>query len=384
MKFFTLFFVSLSIGFSASAACDSYLKTEQTDARRAALYRRDCAIQERFSAIKNFFNLRGINVNELAEYRMLRFVDRRAFDIAAQYKLHPSLIYRPAPQTWEVWDSGIRSLFGNDKLDYVLFKSYGFNKNTPGYEKIDLAHINAVLLKNENGNTSRDFIEGKSNRDSAPGTYRKNGDQQIGFSTKLDPYYQGKIDRSQDSMLKTQAQWEKDYGMKFSEAVKEHGGLLPEMSSFGVWMKASANNDGKTMFVSFAPSEMVPLQISWILTFINASIDRYRIGKPMMPPIEFAAFVQKWLVSVHPFSDGNGRTSRAVQDYILATFRMPYAPAGDLQNDSLEEYDTYINNTYSYMEIMMSKLEGCVTEYRLAKNISYRCQEVKKLEYKVW
>ena len=384
MKFLTLFFVSLSIGFSAAAACDGYLKIEQSDARRAALYKRDCAIQSRYSAIKHFFSLRGINVNEIAEYRMLRFIDRRAFGIASKNHLNPSLVYLPAPQTWEVWDSGIRSLFKDDNLDQVLFKTRGFNNKTPGFEHIDFAHINTVLLKNSKGNTSRDFLAGKVNRDSAPGTFRRNGDAQIGFSTKLEPFYQSKIDRSQDSMLRTQEQWEKDYGMTFQDVVRERNGILPDMASFGVWMKAIPNGDGKTMFVAYAPSEMVPVQISWILTFINASMDRYRVGKPMMPPIEFSAFVQKWLVSVHPFSDGNGRTSRAIQDFILATFKMPYVPGGDLQNDSLEEYDTYINNTYGHMEVMMSKLEKCMDEYRLAKDISYGCQEVKKLELKVW
>lgn len=384
MKFLALFFVSFSIGLSTASACEGYLKIEQSDARRAALYKRDCQIQDRYFAIKHFFGLRGINVNELAEYRMLRFIDRRAYGIASKNGLNPSLVYLPAPQTWNVWDSGIRSLFGDDNLDRILFKTRGFNNKTAGFEHINFAYINTVLLKNSKGNTSRDFLAGKVNRDSEPGTFRKNGDLQIGFSTKMVPFYQDKIDRSQDSMLRTQAQWEEDYGMKFQDVVRERNGILPEMASFGVWMKSVLNPDGKTMFVSYAPSEMVPVQISWILTFINASMDRYRAGKPMMPPIEFSAFVQKWFVSVHPFSDGNGRTSRAIQDFILATFKMPYVPSGDLQNDSLEEYDTYINNTYSHIENMMGKLERCMDEYRLAKNISYGCEQVKTLERKVW
>lgn len=384
MKKFALFFVSFWVAVSAHAECDGYLKIEQTDARRASLYKRDCDIQSRYSSVQRFFSQIGINVADLAEYRSIRFIDRSTLNTAMVHQIHPTQIYRPAPATWEVWDSGIRQLFGNDQMPYLLFKSRGFNTNTPGMEKINFATINTVLLKNESNNISRDYLANKANRTSTPGTYRQAGDSAVGFTTSYDPNYQGKIDRSQNSMRRTQHQWEIEYGASFSTVVKHNGGLNPDQATFGVSMIALERADKSSMFVTYAPSDLVPTQISWIQSFVSASMDRYRVGKPLMPPIEFSAMVQKWFVTVHPFSDGNGRTSRAVQDFILATFKMPYAPGGDLQNDSLEEYDVYVDHTYEKMEALVAKLEACVDEYRQNKKISYGCKTIDKIEMKAW
>jgi uncharacterized protein YukE len=375
--------ISLLIGAQTAWACDGYLKIPQQDPRRAQLYSRDCQIQDRFATVKNFFAANKININELAEYRALRFFDRASFNRAAANGTPLSEIYDPAPVTWNVWNTGIKTLFGADPIPFVLFKSLGFNLNTAGYEGTNFSTINQVLLKNEMGDVSRDHLNGKAVRSSVPGTYREVGDGIIGFHIPYDPEYQDKIDRSQESMRRTQEQWEKDYGMPFSAVVQRAGGLNPDQATFGVSMLAQGKPDNSGMFVGYAPSEMVPTQISWILAFVNASIDRYRIGKPLMPPIEFSAFVQKWFVTVHPFSDGNGRTSRAVQDFILATFKMPYAPGGDLQNDAVEEYDKYIDKTYEKMESMVAKLESCMNEYRANSNkISYGCKQVDQITKK--
>ena len=384
VKKLALFSVSLLIT-GQVLACDGYLKIPQQDPRRANLYARDCAIQDRFALVKAFFTARKINVNELAEYRLMRFFDRKSYDKAASQNTPPAKIYDPAPETWNVWDTGIKTLFGADPVSYVLFKSLGFNLNTPGYENLNFQMINEVLLKNDMGDVSRDHLKGKQTRDSIPGTYRIAGDGQIGFHIPYDANYQAKIDRSQDSMRRTQIQWEKDYGRPFADVVRSANGLNPDQATFGVSMLANAKPNNAGMFVAYAPSEIVPTQLTWISAFINASIDRYRVGKPLMPPIEFSAFVQKWFMTVHPFSDGNGRTSRAIQDFILATFKMPYAPGGDLQNDSLEEYDKYIDSTYEKIESSVATLEKCVHEYRTNKKVkTYSCQLADEIKKSGW
>ena len=49
-----------------------------------------------------------------------------------------------------------------------------------------------------------------------------------------------------------------------------------------------------------------------------------------MPPIELAARTYQRLVSVHPFADGNGRTSRLVMDYVLRSNGLPPAVLDDV------------------------------------------------------
>lgn len=379
MKKLALFFVSFWVTLSAHAECDSYLKLPQENSRKASLFQRDCEIQDRYGKVKSFFASIGINIAELNEYRLIRFVDRTSFENARKAEILPAFIYNPAPTTWKVWDTGIRSLFGNDDLSFVLFKTGGFESRGLGYDHLNLSNFNAVLLKNTKGDISRNHLAGIKDANSVPGTYRHRGDGQVGW-TAYNTLAKDQVPAAQESMRQAQALWESLIGAKFSDVVAKYNGKSPAQASFGVNMTVSPRDGGK-YFVAFASSDMVPAQISWLNSFVKANIELYRAGKPVMPPIEFSALVQKWLVTIHPFSDGNGRTSRAAQDMILANFKMPYAPAGDLQNDVLDTFDSYVDQTYYATEVMVRRLENCAEEYRQKKEKpSYGCRTVDSME----
>ena len=53
-----------------------------------------------------------------------------------------------------------------------------------------------------------------------------------------------------------------------------------------------------------------------------------------------------------------GRTSRAIQDALLANFDLPFAPAGDLFNDATTEWELYLEQNYKAMESMLTVLES--------------------------
>lgn len=268
MKHFTLFFISFWITSAAYAECDSYLQLPQENPRKAILFKKDCAIQSRYAKIQAYFTEIGINVAELAEYRLLRFVDRGSFETARYAQTPPSQIYKPAPMTWEVWDAGIRSLFGNDNLANVLYKTGGFDSRGLGYDYLNISNFNAALLKNPNGDISRDKLRGKTDRDSTPGTYRQAGDAQVGWSSWVADC-KDKVTCSQNSMFKAQQAWEFDYGMNFNEVVRQYHGQKPELATFVVNMTVTPQADGKS-FVAYAASAMVPAQITWLNSFVKA------------------------------------------------------------------------------------------------------------------
>lgn len=56
----------------------------------------------------------------------------------------------------------------------------------------------------------------------------------------------------------------------------------------------------------------------------------YEFNKGKIEPVALAALSYRWLVSIHPFSNGNGRTARLVQDWILQ--ENGYPPAA-IQSD---------------------------------------------------
>ena len=49
-----------------------------------------------------------------------------------------------------------------------------------------------------------------------------------------------------------------------------------------------------------------------------------------MPPVELAAGAYQRMVSIHPFADANGRTSRMVMDYVLQQNGLPPATLADV------------------------------------------------------
>ena len=81
---------------------------------RMVKFTRDCRIQDRFTKLRFDFKKKNIDIDEVAEYRVMRLVQRADWEQAKLNKVPPKLIYTPAPATWEVWDQGIRGLFKID------------------------------------------------------------------------------------------------------------------------------------------------------------------------------------------------------------------------------------------------------------------------------
>ena len=54
-------------------------------------------------------------------------------------------------------------------------------------------------------------------------------------------------------------------------------------------------------------------------------LSRYHANESTMNPIELAATFQRKMVTIHPFANGNGRTTRLIMDYILQLHGLPPA-----------------------------------------------------------
>jgi len=203
-----------------------------------------------------------------------------------------------------------------------------------------------------------------------PGQFRKATSTAVGFRGGRENYGAA-IARSEASMDRFQQKWESAMGSTFSQLLKDAGIRNSDAANFRSGMQQQDSG-----FVAYAPSSMVATEIEWIKTFIKINLDLYKKGTPVLSPMELATVVQKWFVSVHPFSDGNGRTSRAIQDIILTHFDMPVIPGGDLQEDATAEFEKYMDSTYDKTEAILAQLELCQT-----RNAStFQCQTVAKID----
>lgn len=326
----------------AAHACDPQL----------AAFPRDCKIQDRFLAVKSRLAAQKMNVDEISEYRVLRFIDRYSWEVAKKANTPPMSIYNPSPITWDIWDTGIRWIFNTPSFRGLLFRDMKIN------DKL-ISEINLVLLTN--GSTSSK--DPNTDASKLPGVLRHDQDLPVGFCIPENYPAQQLIDKSRASVERFQKGWELKAG-SFQNVVARYGGLNPAQATMVTPMSVSTAYTPPNCprgFAIYAPSADVPQQLSWLESFVRANLDLYVQNKSVISPIAFAAFTQKWLVTLHPFGDGNGRTSRAVQDIILANFDLPFAPAGDLQDDAMAEFDVYLNDTYTATERMLQVLEYCAS-----------------------
>lgn len=349
MKIKSIILSSIVLLQISANACDDLIKP----------FAKDCAIQDRYLALKQAYSAKQIDIDDIAEYRVIRFVDRNNWEKAKNSRLRPQDIYEPAPETWAVWDSGIRETMKAGGGKGQLFKSFIL-------DEANIAYVNKVLLTNEAQHLN---VKGKGTDQSLkPGEFRKASSTGVGFRPGNSDYTT-MIANSEESMNRFQTRWETAMGATFTDLLRNEG----VASNMGANLRSGMRQ--ASSFVYYAPSYAVPSAMVWVKNFIKLNLDRYNAGQPVLSPMELATVAQKWFVSVHPFSDGNGRTSRAIQDLILAHFEMPYVPGGDLQDDATSVYEDYMQRTYTKTENLLAALELCLTVNASA----YHCQTVDAL-----
>ncbi len=76
---------------------------------------------------------------------------------------------------------------------------------------------------------------------------------------------------------------------------------------------------------------------------LKSLISWYEKNKDKKDPIELAAIFQRAFISIHPFIDGNGRTSRLLMDRILREFNLPPALLRESNDDLYVSESKWIN-----------------------------------------
>jgi prophage maintenance system killer protein len=113
--------------------------------------------------------------------------------------------------------------------------------------------------------------------------------------------------------------------------------------------------------------------------FVTYMIQKARVGRALtfnghlFTPLEFALFVQQTLVRIHGFYDGNGRTSRYMQDLILALFDMPFISSGNIQaNDMTSVLADYYKQAADSNLFQIQQLNSCTDK----NNQNFDCQSI--------
>ncbi|MBR9704677.1 hypothetical protein GOV12_04645 [Candidatus Pacearchaeota archaeon] len=143
---------------------------------------------------------------------------------------------------------------------------------------------------------------------------------------------------------------------KLSENPDVLNGLKKQFPHEAAFIDANANNLYYG-YVKYPPYDEVPGLLRELLKKYNA-----RITKATTPEeiITVAADFQKDFVSIHPFSDGNGRISRLLMDYILKSKGLPPAHLNKVRE---------ISKTYEvWREEVLQGIINAMKNYRCVKN----------------
>ncbi len=113
------------------------------------------------------------------------------------------------------------------------------------------------------------------------------------------------------------------------EFVKKYKGKLNKKFICKVQYEITKNTscriqgDYRDSEVRIGGSEHIPPKPSEVPFLMQKLFEEYVKQKKELHPIEMATLMHNKLVNIHPFTDGNGRTSRLVMNWILLRNRFP-------------------------------------------------------------
>jgi len=327
MKFYTAFLVFLYS--YSSFTCDE----------RIERFKEDCQFQDRSLQIKNNFKELGIDYKKISGPRSLRFIDTKSWNLFIQKGgTDPSKIYSPAPETWQSWNQGAEAATLKNLNLFHEDLTLEFIQNL---HKISMADKNFYSL-------GAYYLKG-----ARPGKIRTDW-----FIRP--PEFWFKCEDNQGEEVRNLL---KDYDLKDTDGE----GLISA--------KFSLCSDKKSYkgHVKYLASHKVKKEIRLWVEEYNKWVHEYLNGVTEVSPTDAAADLQRWYVSIHPFGDGNGRTSRYLQDLLLELTGIVPPISSDLSNDVFTPSKKYRKQFKEALRKSLDMLEQCLVQHQ-NKNVKSECQ----------
>ncbi len=120
--------------------------------------------------------------------------------------------------------------------------------------------------------------------------------------------------------------------------------------------------------VMIAGSKHLPPQPYLLQSLMERYFDFYETHKNSLHPVVLSAEMHERLVTIHPFIDGNGRTSRLIMSLILLQYGFPLATiSGDYESrmsyyEALEKRQNQENNA-AFVFYIADKVLGNIEKY---------------------
>ncbi len=327
---------------------------------------KECELSSRFKALNQKLQTENqINLTDIAEYQAIRFVQREWLNSAATASKPVEIIYQIAKTQyalpfsqqsgviWDDWANGVRQL---EPTIEALKSGQAFNLGA--LKKIHRGLFPFYPFIDEHGEFAHE---------PNPGILKPT-------TSVDDDIYWWTLDTPADvASAKTVVNGENEF-------YKSLGLLTPAPKGFPAYVSNPLNvrevskldGSGQKVTGLFSGSSMVNRQnVELVLNMVDQLIKQAQNGNHMIwkdhlfTPAELAYLTQQFYVRVHPFYEGNGRTSRFLQELILSSFGLPHGASGDLMDiDALTEHDVYYQKAMAANFALLDRMDRCADEYK--------------------
>jgi hypothetical protein len=347
----------------------------------------ECDITNRYRYLRNELSAKyRLALTDIAEYQAMRFIRRVNFEdskvkeipVELTYQINRSQYNLPNDQKSSIiWDNWIKGISQLDTLRNGVIQGRAFD-----FEALKRAHVGFFQLSSEVGDDAHVPDEGvikpPSDYDNYWWAFESEAEAKsaLAIVNTINDHYErmGLLPSFPDPRLKRV--------LDVRQAQKRQPDDRKNIIEY-VWVIYSGHTK--------ANKEHVNNILYFANTLMKAAISNEHLiwnGVPLTPA-EVAYLTQKFYVGVHPFSEGNGRTGRLMQELILTVMDMPHGSSGDLMDsDVLSTFPDYYNQAMIGQVNVLNTILACLTEYsqlsdiNLAKaplkNVSYSCRILNK------
>lgn len=349
-----------------------------------------CQTHDRFQKAVETLNTKEIeNYDRISEVLVPRFIGLPNWNKnKVQYGYDPRDIYKPAPITWNQWDETqlmiaakareFAKIYAATEIVKIDQNESSLNKQGSGVSKQVPEIISAAFIENIHFTALRGLTNPVGQLRTTP-EYGYNFNTKVSLKQRETLVNQSFIPKSlypdrpmlswkttkcyhelhYKDAIDVRRKWadsafvfdEKQWGVgKVQEKTKEED---PDQMECGVIVYPSPENVRKEVDL-WAQSTNESLKTWMTLSDQTAAA--------LEDPILTVAKTQRWLVTIHPMMDGNGRTSRLVMDYMLHILQLPTPIIEDMDNDLYFSDEAWAHEVGQGILNSIKVLEMCAQE----------------------
>ncbi len=262
-------------------------------------YKSITSIKKRSDLIQKKYTEKGLDPDYIQDFKARRFIDRKDWAFALRVRTQLEQVYKPAPSTWKNWqDVAFKDVLSYSTLNKELSLAEVIKWNLDSLEREQLLNPDGTLVYPEEVNSYlRQFV--------------KKDWVQAEFKTQYSALSKEQIQRLENFVVEGHRsakliKWEKRPCNDFEMPGKECGNLV------------------------YVAPYLVKQYLEEMIKKINLKLSQEVTDTEIF---KFAIHMQKQIVALHPFIDGNGRISRWIMDYITLKSDLPYILHFNMNDD---------------------------------------------------